>query len=218
MSPAVSPVQALVKCWKAMGAPSGAKAALAFGPQGPDLARAVHTVLNPGALTLLHPERAPPRARFETTPQSIPDLAAERPGAFDLILAGGALDSGDLFQVRERLKNLVDLLAYGGVLAAEILTFCAPGPDGDFDALLFPHLARSGELGDDRQAPCPLTAASWSLVFGAAGLDLEKLDGVGGQALHPDLASLHMGRLAAYDPVELTTGALRIIARKRGAA
>lgn len=218
MSPAASPVQTLVKRWKAMGASSGAKAVLAFGPQGPDLARAAQTVLNPEALTLLHSDRAPPRARFETTPQSIPDLAEERPGAFDLILAGGALDSGDLFHVRGRLHAIVDLLADGGVLAAEIRTFCANGPGGDFDALLFPHLARSGELSDDRPGLCPLTAASWSLLLGAAGLNLEKLDGIGQQTLPPDLASLHMARLAAYDPVELTTGALRLIARKRGAA
>ena len=199
MSPALSPVKRLVKAWKTLGAPSGAGAVLALGPQGPDLARAVQEALAPGALTLLHPDGPPPRARFDTTPDSLADLAAARPGAFDLILAGGGLETGDLSHARDRLKALVELLAPAGVLAVAIDTLAAPTA-ADFDALLFPHLVRSGELGETLPVRAPLPAA----------------DGLGGQSLPPDFAGLHAARLAAYDPVELTTGAMRLILRKSG--
>ena len=41
-------------------------------------------------------------------------------------------------------------------------------------------------------------------------------DGFGGQSLPRDYADLHAARLAAYDPVELATGTLRLILRKSG--
>jgi hypothetical protein len=215
MSPALSPVKGLVKTWKSLGAPSGARTVLALGPQGPDLARAAHDALAPGALTLLHPDRPPPRARFDTTPDSLTDLAAARPGAFDLILAGGGLETGDLSHVRDRLGALVALLAPAGVLAVTIDTLAAPVAAG-FDPLLFPHLARAGELGENPAIRAPLSAAAWLLLIRAAGLTVEAADGLGGQSLPPDYAELHAARLAAYDPVELGTGTLRLILRKSG--
>ncbi|MFT4953737.1 MAG: hypothetical protein ACI8U3_000099 [Brevundimonas sp.] len=217
MSPA-SPVQSLARRWKSLGAPTGVENALVFGPQGADLARAVQTALSPGSLTLLHPDPPPPRARFRTDPATLTDLAAVRPGAFDLIVAGGGLEIGGLSQVRSRLAALAELLTEDGVLAAEIQTFAAPGPDEDFDALLFPHLARAGELEDGRAARAPLTAASWTLLLRSAGLHPAALDGVGAQRLPQELGLLHSARLAAYDPVELSTGALRLVARKAGGA
>ncbi|MBA3999710.1 hypothetical protein [Brevundimonas sp.] len=217
MSPALSPVKGLVKTWKALGAPSGAGTVLASGPQGPDLARAVQEALAPGSLTLLHPDRPPPRARFDTIPDSLTDLATTRPGGFDLILAGGGLETGDLSHVRDRLVALADLLAPAGVLALAIDTLAAP-VGADFDALLFPHLARAGELGEDLPIRAPLPAAGWMLLIRATGLELEAADGLGGQTLPRDYADLHGARLAAYDPVELTTGTLRLILRKPGDA
>jgi hypothetical protein len=215
MSPALSPVKALVRTWKSLGAPSGAGVVLAFGPQGPDLARAAQEALTPGSLTLLHPDRPPPRARFDTAPDSLADLAAARPGAFDLILAGGGLETGDLSHVRDRLEAVVDLLAPAGVLAVAIDTLAAPVA-AEFDSLLFPHLARTGELGEDLPIRAPLPAAAWMLLIRASGLTLEAADGFGGQSLPRDYADLHAARLAAYDPVELATGTLRLILRKSG--
>lgn len=217
MSPAMSPVKALVKTWKALGAPSGARTVLAFGPQGPDLARAAQEAMAPGSLTLLHPDRPPPRARFETTPESLTDLAAVRPGAFDLILAGGGLETGDLSHIRDRLVALVDLMAPAGVLAVAIDTLAAPVAAG-LDSLLFPHLARAGDLGEDLPIRAPLPAAAWMLLISASGLTPQAADGLGAQTLPGDYADLHGARLAAYDPVELTTGTLRLILQKSGDA
>src|SRR5690606_35976596 len=131
-------------------------------------------------------------------------LTRERPGAFDLAAASGVLETGDLSEVRDRLTCIVTLLKPGGVLAAAIDTLAAPDPDdGSYDLLLFPHLARRGELGEALRVRAPLPASAWRALIQAAGFEILAVDGARGQRLPPDLQSMHEARLAAYDAVEL---------------
>ena len=158
MSPALSSTQALTRAWKGLGAPGGSGDALAMGPEGFELARAVRETLAPGQLVLLPPDPPPARARF-TTVTDLDQLVRDRPGSFDLVTASGGLETGDLAEVRDRLRQVASLLKPGGVLAAAIDTLTAPDPhQGAYDLLLFPHLARSGELGEVIQARAPSRA------------------------------------------------------------
>ena len=50
----------------------------------------------------------------------------------------------------------------------------------------------------------------------AAGFEILAMDGARGQMLPSDFLQMHEPRLAAYDAVELTGGALRLVARKKG--
>ena len=102
MSPALSSTQALTRAWKGLGAPRSNGDALAMGPEGFELARAVRETLAPGQLVLLHPDPPPARARF-TTATDLDQLVRERPASFDLAAASGGLETGDLAEVRDRL-------------------------------------------------------------------------------------------------------------------
>lgn len=218
MSPAPSPPLARMRACKALGAPSGALSALAFGPGGFDLARAVNTVLSPRNLILMHPDARPPRARFETTAETLDDLAASRPGAFDLIVAAGGAEEGVLSEVRARIGALRDLLTAGGALVLDVETLAAPDAESAFDGLLFPHLARAGDLGDGLQARAPLPASAWRMMLIAAGLDVLAEGGRAAQTLPQSLTDMHGVRLDAYDSEELATGSMILIAAKRGAS
>ena len=119
----------------------------------------------------------------------------------------------------DRLRHIAALLKPGGVLAAAIETLAAPDPDhGDYDLLLFPHLARSGELGEAMQARAPLPASAWRALVQSAGFEIIALDGARGQRLPVDFRSMHEPRLAVYDDTELTGASLRLVARKTGGA
>ncbi|MFN3816862.1 hypothetical protein [Brevundimonas sp.] len=214
MSPALSPARKLLRTWKNLGAPIHAGTVLALGPGGFDLARAAQDVLEPGALTLVHPDPAPPRARFKTTSDSLTELAATRPGAFDLVLAAGGLGAASIGGVRDDLGHMVALLAPEGVLALVIDTLGAPDAGGGIDTLLFPHLHRQGDLGDEPRTLLP--AAAWMLLFKAMGLDVQAAEGLGTQEIAPETFARHAARLEIYDSVELATGRLHVIARQRG--
>ena len=218
MSPALSSTQALTRAWKGLGAPGGSGDALAMGAEGFELARAVRETLAPGQLVLLHPDPPPARARF-TTVTDLDQLVRDRPGSFDLVTASGGLETGDLAEVRDRLRQVASLLKPGGVLAAAIDTLTAPDPhQGAYDHLLFPHLARSGELGEVIQARAPLPASAWRALVQSAGFEVIALDGARGQMLPADFRAMHEARLAVYDDIELTGGSLRLVARKTGGA
>lgn len=215
MSPAMTPTRALTRAWKGLGAPVGTTRALIVGPQGFELARAVRDDLAPGALLLMHAGQAPARSRVETRPGTLPDLAVERPASFDLVVVGGGLEAGDLSEVRNRLKAVAAVLMPGGVLAAAIEAMAAPDPEtGSYEHLLFPHLVRSGELGEGMQGRAPLPASAWRALLQAAGFEIVALDGARGQMLSPDFRTMHETRLSAYDDNELAGGWLRLVARR----
>ena len=216
MSPAVSPVRKAARLWKALGAPRNAASALAFGPDGFDLARAVNEALRPDALTLIHPDSPPPRARFATTAESLEALAASRPAGFDLIVASGGIERGELSEVRARVAALRGLLTPGGALVLSVDTLAAPDAETGFEPLLFPHLVRAGDLGEVAQARAPLPASAWLMLVQAAGLHVDAADGAGAQVLPEALTSGHGARLAAYDSVELAVGRLVLLARAPG--
>lgn len=208
--------RARVRAWKALGAPSGAGAALIVADPGLDLALAVNEVLQPATLTVTHRDPPPAKARFETTPHGPIELAANRPGGFDLILTASVLEQGDLSDVRAHVAALRDLLAPGGVLAASIATLGAPGGAGSHDALLFPHMARAGTLGEDVQFRAPLPASSWALLVQAAGLEVRALDNGPANTLPDTVLARHEPRLSAYDPLELSVADLILVAVKPG--
>ena len=215
MSSAITPTKALVRAWKGLGAPEAANHALVTGPHGLDLARAVRDELAPASLVLVHPDAPPARSRFETTSADLSQLSASQPGAFDLIVVGGGLESGDLSTVRDRVRDVSRLLKPGGVLAAAIDAFAAPDAEqGSYDHLLFPHLARAGDLGDEMQTRALLPASAWRALLQAAGFEITALYGARGQMLPPDFQTTHEARLASYDGIELAGGALRLIALK----
>ena len=216
MSSAITPTKALVRAWKGLGAPEAANHALVTGPHGLDLARAVRDELAPASLVLVHPDAPPARSRFETTSADLSQLSGSQPEAFDLIAVGGGLESGDLSLVRDRVRNIALLLKPGGVLAAAIDALAAPDAEqGSYDHLLFPHLARAGDLGDEMQSRAPLPASAWRALLQASGFEITALYGARGQMLPPDFRATHEARLAAYDDMELAGGALRLVARKR---
>lgn len=214
MSPALSPAKQGVRTLKSLGAPTRAARVLALGPGGFDLARAALDGLDPGALTLVHPGPPPPRARFDTTADSLAELAAARPGGFDLVLASGALETSGLGRIRTDLGHMTTLLAPRGALALIIDTLGAPDAEGGFDALLFPHLSRQGALGDTPRTLLP--AAAWMLLLQSLDLDVQAVQGLGEQEAAPELFDRHAARLDLYDAGELATGRLHLIARKRG--
>ena len=203
----------LVQTWKALGAPIGANNALVCAPDGVDIARTIKSALSPSRLLFLHSELPPPKARFETTGQSLEQLAQIQAGEYDLMACGPGWELGDLSQIRSRLAAIHILLAPDGILVGEIATFAAPHHDGDFNDLLFPHLARAGELNSDRQVRPALTASSWLLLLQSAGFHLQAVDNAG-QSLPSDFVDLHKPRLAVFDAVELTTGVLRFAAHR----
>lgn len=214
MSPAVTPERALSRTWKRLGAPTGAPSALVMGPQGLELARAVRDELSPATLVLMHAEAPPARSRFTTTPVDLSDLAQQRPRGFDLVAAAG-LHAGDLASARQRLAHIAGVLKPGGLLAAVVETLAAPDPDsGGYDHLLFPHLVRSGDLGEDLRTRTLLPAAAWCALIRTVGFDIVAVEGVGGQSLPPDFAAMHRARLASYDHEELSCGSLQLIARR----
>lgn len=216
MSPAVSPARQAARLWKALGAPRGAASALVSGPDGFDLARAVKEALAPDALTLMHPDSPPPRARFTTTAETLEALAASRPAGFDLIVAVGGIEQGELSEVRARVAALRGLLAPGGALVLGVDTLAAPDAETGFEPLLFPNLARAGDLGETARARAPLPASAWLMLVQAAGLNVEAADGEGAQALPEALMREHGARLAAYDSGELAAGRLVLLARAPG--
>lgn len=216
MSSAASPVRKAARLWKALGAPRNAASALVSGPDGFDLARAVNEALTPAALTLMHPDSPPPRARFGTTAETLESLAASRPAGFDLIVAAGGIDQGDLSEVRARILALRALLAPGGALVLSIDTLAAPDAETGFEPLLFPHLAGAGDLGETAQSRAPAPASAWLMLVQAVGLHVDATDGEGAQILPEALTGGHGARLAAYDPGELRTGRLVLLARMPG--
>lgn len=214
MSPAVTPERVLSRTWKHLGAPAEAPSALVMESEGWDLARAVRDELAPRDLLLMHPEKPPARSRFHTTPATLAELALERPAAFDLVAVGG-LQSGTLSEVRRRLVHIARLLKPGGVLAAALETFAAPDPGpGAHDHLLFPHLTRTGDLGEDLRTRALLPWAAWTALIQTAGFDIVSVEGLHGQILPQDFRTTHQARLAAYDDAELAHGTLQIVARR----
>lgn len=210
--------RALVRRWKALGAPVGAPRALAMGPQGHELARAVMDTLSPAELVLLHPTPAAARARFRTEAGDLATLSQSDADGFDLILVGGGLEAGDLAAVSDAAGRLGELLRPGGGLALIVDTLAAPlpGESGDgFDHLLFPQLAASGELGEAAAARAPLPASAWRLLLQGAGLKVEQLQAAD-DGLPETLTIDHGARLAIYDAQELTFGRLNVLASKPG--
>ena len=166
---------------------------------------------------LIHPDSPPSRSRFETTSEDLTTVAQSHAGAFDLVAVGGGLENGDLSEVRERVLALADVLKSGGALAAAVEAMAAPASETrSWDHLLFPHLARSGDLGDAVQSRALVPPSAWRALLQAAGFEILAMDGARGQMLPSDFLQMHEPRLAAYDAVELTGGALRLVARKKG--
>lgn len=209
--------KALVRALRDLGAPRQVKHAIAGGPQGHDLARAVVEILAPAELVLLHQAPASARSRFRTSPEDLSNIAQAEPKSRDLILIGGGLETGELEFVRKTIVASAGLLKAGAFLATSIDTLAAPGsaPD-DFDPLLFPQLAQQGVLGDAARARAPLPAAAWMLMLRDAGLEIVA-ERVAEQTEHVDrLMGEHVSRLAVYDRQELARGALHVLARKTG--
>src|SRR5690606_1324949 len=131
--------RALVRTLRDLGAPRQVARAVASGPQGHDLARAMIELLGPAELVLLHPTPASARARFRTQPGDLRALASAEPESRDLVLIGGRLESGELASIRAVVRAAAKLLKPGGALAAVVDTLAAPGPDDaaePFDSLL----------------------------------------------------------------------------------
>ena len=208
----------LIHAWKALGVPAGALNALVYAPDGIEIARAISSGLTPQRLVLLHPDRPPPKARFETTAEALEQLVQRHAGEYDLIACGPGWDLGDLSRLRSNLVAMHGLLAPEGTLVGEIATFAAPQGDGDFNDLLFPHLVRTGDLDLERQARPALTVSSWLLLLQSAGFDPLAVEGLGVQSLPPEFVDLHKPRLALFDAAELATGVLRFAARRREVA
>lgn len=211
--------KALVRTLRDLGAPRRAERALAAGPQGHDLARAVAEILAPAELILLHPTPASARARFRCLPDDLASISHSEPESRDLILLGGGFEASELAFIRELIAASVTLLRPGGMLAAAIDTLAAPAPDASgetFDHLLFPQLAQQGALGEIAQARAPLPAGAWMLMLQGAGFEVIA-ETVAEQTEDLDrLMAEHAARLATYDRLELAQGRVHVLARKPG--
>ncbi|RZJ96640.1 MAG: hypothetical protein EON88_06590 [Brevundimonas sp.] len=192
---------AVAKGLAALGVAPGATTAVAFG-----VSAAVAKAL-PAALGV----------------QSIPaiDSLSDLEGDFDLIVVGEGVATLGLAETRNRVAELALRLRPGGELAAWLSTLAAPldgvAPAAAYDALLFPEPAAAGDLGEAARATT-LSASGWMMLFHACGLECVAQAGLGESPLPDSVAVAHAPRLAAFDPVELTTGRFLARFRRRGDA
>ena len=211
----------VVRSLKNLGLPVSSERALASGPQGHALARAIIEILDPSELILIHPNRASARSRFTTTDAELSSLASAEPKSRDLILIGGGAERGELSAVRQSVEASARLLRPGGWCAIRIDTVAAPGsgaPGEELDALLFPQLAQTGALGEAAQARAPLPASAWMLMLQAAGLEIiAETATTQPEELYGAITE-HATRLAVYDGGELDRPRLYVLARKPGGA
>lgn len=139
---------------------------------------------------------------------------------FDLIVACDGTDAGGLAETFAAISHVRDRLSLGGLLLLGVPALGAPDPGSqtDFDALLFPHLAAAGHLGDDPAARTPLGAAAWRMLANAVGLEVIATWGEGEQTLPTDLVERHEARLSVFDAAELRSGLLTMLLRRPGAS
>lgn len=181
-----------------LGTVRGAENALVIGP-----ASALEAVQ-----AELEPRRADADADFGS--------GAAASSGHDLIVAFEGVAAGGLGEVRDRIGALRDRLAAHGRLALVVPTLAGAAVFRESDdglggqeALLFPHLAASGELGETPGVQ--LAASSWLLLARACGLEAEAVYGLGRDGVPDRVAEEHAGRLAAFDSLELRTGWLMML-------
>ncbi len=195
----VSTDQELIRALGELGAPAGATTGLLAHGETDELAALIQSGLEVRRVRLL----------------SLSSLAGSAP--LKLIISRGVLDRTRLRDLPRVLATLKAGLDEGGVLAIEIRTGAAPiGSEArSLDHVLFPHLAAQGQLGGDAATLTPLTASGWLSLLNTAGFDIVGAEGFGSRPPPYAVTSLHAERLALFDPTELASGVVRVVARRR---
>lgn len=191
--------QELIEALLGLGAPKGVTTALWAAGDQDGLIAALQSVLGVRRVRSLN-------------------LAADdNEGALRLIVSRSVLDQTRLRDLSQRLEQLRRQLDAGGILAMEIRTGLAPvGPEArSLDHVLFPQMAAQGQLSGEAATLTPLTASGWMSLLEKTGFEVVGVEGFGAQPPSPAVSSLHFERLALFDATELSSGVIRVVARKR---
>lgn len=158
---------------------------------------------------------------------SFPDAGSvATPGAdqsYDLVVVAEGLEFGSLAEAQQRLGQLRSLLAKDGrglfvvrPMGHPLRVDDGPTPVGSFDALLFPHAAKMGDLGRTAQDRLMLSPLSWRYMLERAGFSVIEASGgeLDGQAT--DLRQVHESRLAHFDDEALSSSAVTFLVSADG--
>lgn len=196
--------EAFVRALAGLGAPAGAGSCLVIDGREEGLDAAVRAGLEPKSVV-------------DAGPASV----AEDARAVDLIVTSGVLGAGDLASAVSTVSALRARLAPGGALAAVIDCVAAPVSHpgvGRDDPILFPDLAALGLLGSEAERRTALTPAAWLALLARAGLKVEAVAGYGDEPPTPQTLADHGRRLEPFDPREIATGRLLVLARAEPSA
>lgn len=149
------------------------------------------------------------------------ETSGAEPG-YDLIVVGEGLESGTLSETLGRLGRLSSMLSHPGVglimirpMAHPVSVDDGPTPVGPFDALLFPHAARMGDLGPTIQKRLMLSPLSWRYLLEQSGFSLIEMSTLA-EADGSGLRQAHGSRLVHFDDDALCSGAVTALVRVDG--
>ena len=191
--------EAFVRALAGLGAPAGAATCLVVDGREEGLDAAVRSGLKP-----------------RTVADAGPTAVSDGGEPVDLIVTSGVLGAGDLASAASAVAALRDRLAPGGALAAVIDCFAAPVSHpgvGRDDPILFPDLGALGLLGSEAEHRTALTPAAWLALLTRAGLKVEAVAGYGDEPPTPQTLADHARRLEPFEPREIATGRLLVLAR-----
>jgi len=142
---------------------------------------------------------------------------------YDLIVVAEGLEVGPLAQSLERLGKVRSLLASDGLglfvtrpMAYPLRVDDGPTPVGPFDALLFPHAARMGDLGRAARDRLMLSPLSWRYMFEQAGFSVLEISGAEPEGRAADLRRVHGSRLVHFDEEALCSSAVSFLVSTDG--
>lgn len=143
--------------------------------------------------------------------------------SYDLIVVTEDLEIGSLADALERLGRFKSQLAKDGLglfriqpMVHPLLVEDGPTPVGPFDALLFPHAAKMGDLGKTAQQRLMLSPLSWRYMFERAGFSVLEASGGQPDGREADLRRAHGSRLVHFDDEALSSSALTFLVSAAG--
>ncbi len=188
----------------ALGLPDRPRSRLVVGAEGARLAQLVDEVIGASPGQIVTVDRRGARD---------PDFGQEH----NLIVTCGVLGGGTVSDAARWVAGMAAALSPSGRLAAAIETFATATSDGRADVVLFPDLGALGLLGADIEDRTPLTPAAWLALLSSARLSVRAMAGYGEEPLGAEVLERHAARLAPFDPREIATGRLLVVADKPGA-
>lgn len=136
----------------------------------------------------------------------------------DLLVITEGLEEGSLADVAQRLASFGSQLTIGGLglfavrpMAHAVNANDGATPVGPFDALLFPHAAKMGDLGETVRRRAMLSPLSWRNMVQRAGFSVLEASTGKPDSREAALRQRHAARLACFDEEALHSGALMFL-------